>query len=354
MSARVAVPSLTPSLVVLRLAALHLGADVGAPAAKRKASGGHQGHYGLSSDSAAPVWRVALSRLLRVRDEALVSSAATSPVGSAVLAALLPVVLRVALAEGGASAELTSVNVTTLFNLSASHVAVQRLYDAGLSLPSRLPWPDAKALLATLFDSLAAVRLTEAGARVAELLLQLPPAALDAGARSDVDAMVGAVEAAMRAKLGGGSSSSGSGHASSSTSMRSSPPPSVEEPPLPPLPAPAPPPFAIDSAASLAVNVQRLIEARLRRALAPAESDGIDSALDEALSVLQAGGTDARRRLLDTPILAALTVPSGAQLWASTMETAEGEGQSAAAMASALISACSAVAATLFASAIGL
>ena len=47
-------------------------------------------------------------------------------------------------------------------------------------------------------------------------------------------------------------------------------------------------------------------------------------------------------------------VPSGAQLWASTLEVAEGEAQSAAAMANALINACSAVAATLFASAIGL
>ncbi len=351
MSTRVAVPSLTPSLVVLRLAALHLGADVGAPA-KRKAGGGHQGHYGLASDSAAPVWRVAVSRLLRVRDEALLSSAATSSIGSAVLAALLPAVLRVALAEGGASAELTGVNLATLFNLSASHVAVQRLYDGGLSLPSRLPWPNAKALLAALLESLAAARQMETGARVAELMLRLPPAPLDAQTQTAVNALATAVEAAMRAKLAGGGSSSGG--ASSSASARSSPPPSVEGPSLPPLPAAAPPPFAIDSAASLAVNVRRLIEVRLRRALGQTESASIDNAVDESLSVLQAGGADARRQLLNTPMLAALTVPSAAQLWASTLEAAEGEAQSATAMANALINACSAAASTLFASAIGL
>ena len=341
-----------PSLLALRLNALCLGADVGAPT-KRKAGGSHQGHFGLASDSAAPVLLVALSRLLRIRDEALVNNAAASPVGGAVLTALLPVVLRVALTEGGASAELTGVNALTLFNLSASHVAVQRLYDGGLSLPSRLPWPRAKALLAALLESLTAARLTEPGTRVAELMLRLPPAPLDAEAQAEVDAMATAVEAGMRAKLSGGGSSS-SGGASSSASARSSPPPSVEEPSLPPLPAAVPSSFAIDPAASLATNVQRLIEARLRRALAPAESASIDNALDEGLSVLQAGGADARRRLLNTPMLAALMVPSAAQMWASTLETAEGEAQSAAAMASALINACSAAAATLFASAIGL
>jgi len=223
-----------------------------------------------------------------------------------------------------------------------------------LSLPSRLPWPNAKALLAALLESLAAARQTETGARVAELVQQTPHAPLDAQAQAAVNALATAVEAAMRAKLVGGGSSSGSGHASSSASARSSPPPSVEGPSLPPLPVAVSSSFAIDPVASLATNVQRLIEARLRRALAPAESASIDSALDEGLSVLQAGGADARRRLLNTPMLAALMVPSAAQMWASTLETAEGEAQSATAMASALINACSAAAATLFASAIGL
>jgi hypothetical protein len=346
-------PSLTPSLVALRLSALYLGADVGAPAAKRKVGGGHQGHYGLASDSSASVWLVAMSRLLRVRDEGIVNNAAASPVGSAVLAALLPAVLRVALVEGGASAELTSVNVITLCNMSASHVAAQRLYDGGLSLPSRLPWSHAKALLVSLRESLAAARQTETGARVAELMLRQPPAPLDAQAQAAVNALATAVEAAMRAKLGGSSSSSNGGGStgagSSSASGRSTPPS------LPPLPlAAVPPPFAIDPNASLAASVRRLVEARLRRPLQPAEGDRLGAAIDEGLSVLQAGGAEARQRLLATPMLAALVTPGAAQLWASALEATEGDVTSAAAVASALINACSAIAAVLFAAAIGI
>ena len=57
-------------------------------------------------------------------------------------------------AVGGADQALTGVQITTLFNLSASHVATQRLYNSGLILPSKLSWVDAKALLAALLDGL--------------------------------------------------------------------------------------------------------------------------------------------------------------------------------------------------------
>ena len=89
-------------------------------------------------------------------------------------------------------------------------------------------------------------------------------------------------------------------------------------------------------------------------ALQPAERVVVDGALNEGLSLLQAGDAASRRQLLATPILAALTTPSAAQLWASLLEVAEGNLLSASAVATALIDACSAVAGTLFASAFGI
>jgi len=338
-------------------------ADVGAP--KRKAGGGgHQGHHGLASDSSQAVWLVALSRLLRLRDETLLGAAAASPVGAAVVNALLPVVLRVALAEGGAESTLNAGNLLTLFNLSASHAASQRLYEGGLSLPSRLPWESAVALLAAFFHSLSAARKEAEGNQLAELLLRVPSPPLDAQGQALVQSVAAAVEASMRAALsggggggssggGGGSSGGAGGSSASARSARSSSPPSAagDAPPaLPPLPAP---PFAIDPTTPLAANAHRLVEARLGRRLSAAELIAVDSALNEGLSLLQAGDAAARQQLLATPVLAALAVPSAAQLWASLLEVAEGSVLSAQAVTSALIDACSAVAGTLFAAALG-
>ena len=75
------------------LSRLHLcdSADVDA-LSKRKA---HSGHHGVANDSSVAVRLVALSRLMRVRDEEMLEAAARSPVGMAVLDALRAVVLRV-------------------------------------------------------------------------------------------------------------------------------------------------------------------------------------------------------------------------------------------------------------------
>ena len=50
-------------------------------------------------------------------------------------------------------AALSEANVATFFNQSGSTIASQRLYSGGLSLPTRLPWASARALLAALLDS---------------------------------------------------------------------------------------------------------------------------------------------------------------------------------------------------------
>jgi hypothetical protein len=117
-------------------------------------------------------------------------------------------------------------------------------------------------------------------------------------------------------------------------------------------------PFAIDASLSLRANVERLLGRRVHhRALDAAESHSVGDALNESLSILQTGDAAARASLLDAPMLDALLNPGAAQAWASAVEVATEEGdaaQSVAALAAALVSACSTVAAGLFVSAIGL
>ena len=72
--------------------------------------------------------------------------------------------------------------------------------------------------------------------------------------------------------------------------------------------------------------------------------------LDEGLSVLQAGGADARSTLLTSNVLIALTTPAGAQLWVCIAEAAEGQPSSVEAMANAIERCCSTMAGALFAS----
>ena len=120
------------------------------------------------------------------------------------------------------------------------------------------------------------------------------------------------------------------------------------------MPLPAQQTFAIDAGQSLAGNVQRLVEAQLRRPLAPSERGAVAEALEEGLSVLQAGGADARRSLLSSSMLAALVRPPAAHLWAAVLESGERGVPSLEALTAAIVDACSNVAAMLFASALGL
>lgn len=300
---------------------------------------------------------VALSRLVRVRDEEMLDAAARSPVGEAVLAALRSVTLRVAISTGAADQGLADVQISTLFNLSASHVATQRLYDGGLSLPTKLPWQNAKALIAALFDALAALRQTTEGYAFAQLLLRLPVAPLDDDAQAALSAAIAVVEPDLTRRVTSGSNAS-------SSSDRSTPPPlplplpPPPPPPQPPLPVvvPAVPvapdePFALLPTASLIANAEMLVAMCLRH-------DGLDAVeravlltgLDDGLSVLQAGGADARSALLTSNVLVALAVPAGALLWACVAEAAEGQPASVATMAAAIERCCSTMAGALFAS----
>ena len=79
----------------------------------------------------------------------MLTHVAGNPVGSSFLASLRASVLRVAVAAGGADAGLNETSVATLFNLSGSSFDRQARYNNSLTLPSWLPWPNAKALVRT-------------------------------------------------------------------------------------------------------------------------------------------------------------------------------------------------------------
>ena len=336
--------ALTPSLIALSLAST----DVGTPASKRKAAVAPSGHWGLTNDSASAVALVVLSRLYRSRDETTLAAASRSPFGLAVLAALRALVLRVAIANGGADPALSESNLVTMFNLGSSHIAQQRLYESGLTLPGRLPWANAKRLVVALYDSLAAARNIEAGLDVANLLMEQGTDPASTKAQAAIQTLVEAVEPAVMARLaegGGGASSSGSGAPSSSSSAASTPPPL-----LPPPPAPR---FAIATTLSLHANLHRLVEHRLRRPLTAPEGAAITAALDEGLSMLQSGGAAARQQLLATNVLLALASQGASWLWSAALESIEEQGQSpsVATVAAAIMESCNGVAAMLFASA---
>ena len=112
-------------------------------------------------------------------------------------------------------------------------------------------------------------------------------------------------------------------------------------------------PFGLNSALSLRENVIRLLQASLHRSLDPTETDTLDAHLLQALSVLQAGGEQARRDLLSTGVLQALSSTSGAYLWAAALEASENGLQTVDEYGAAVVSTMSEVSTALFATALG-
>ena len=384
--------TLLPGLLALRLAALTvgdlteegggIGGDAGNPsrsegaAPRKRKAAAPRAHWGLPTDSASRLVLIALSRLLRTQDQMMLTQVAGSPVGSAFLASLRAAVLRVAVAAGGADAGLNETSVDTLFNLSGSSFDRQARYDgASLTLPSRLPWPKAKALVRVMLDSLAASLVVAEGSLLQRKLLELPFVPLDEQAQATVAKLVAAVESEMSSRLQRG----GGADASSSSSTWSAQPPQPPQPPAlpmpfapqpqpqllppapqpqllppaPPAPPPAPPPL-LDVSMSLQSNARRLVQARLGRAMTQPETETLDAALVEALGVLRVGTDEDHRTALQLVALTSLSTPAGAHLWACLLDEAERTFQSVAAYAAAVVSAASAVASAQFAAALGL
>ena len=321
---------------------LSLTSGVGAPSQKRKAAG--RTHDGLSSDSAEPVRLVALSRLLATREDLMLGAALQTPTGQAVAAAVQALVLRVAAASGVAAAALDAGNVQSLFNLSASHVAQQRLYDGGLMLPSRLPHANAKRLLAALLDALTAERATVVGHRVAQRLLQVPAPAYDAEAAAEVAALMAAVEQAMEARLGGdggggGGSSGGSGSGGSGGAGGgggSTAPNTAPSSPGPVEVSAVELPSQVISSATIGTNARLLLEGRLARPLTTAEAGRLQQALAEALSLAAVGGAE-QQFLLASPLGSLLIARGGAFVWAAVVAAISIDAPSVEGVARALL-----------------
>ena len=112
-------------------------------------------------------------------------------------------------------------------------------------------------------------------------------------------------------------------------------------------------PDAIDPSRTLSSHVRWLVEARLLRLLSASESGTLELALADALSLLQAGGDDYRRQLLNANLGAALLNAGAAALWACSVEASEqlSSGRSVSAFATSLLDTASNVAGAMFASA---
>jgi hypothetical protein len=290
----------------------------------------------------------------------------------AFLASLRAAVLRVAVAAGGADAGLNETSVDTLFNLSGSSFDRQARYDgASLTLPSRLPWPKAKALVRVMLDSLAASLVVAEGSLLQRKLLELPFVPLDEQAQATVAKLIAVVESEMSSRLQRGGGAEASSSSSSTWSAQPPQPPALPMPfapqpqpqllppalqplpPAPPAPPPAPPPL-LDVSMSLQSNARRLVQARLGRAMTQPETETLDAALVEALGVLRVATDEDHRAALQLVALTSLSTPAGAHLWACLLDEAERTFQSVAAYAAAVVSAASAVASAQFAAALGL
>ena len=189
------------------------------------------------------------------------------------------------------------------------------------------------------------------------MLTTSPTAPLDAAGQAAIAALATAVEQSMLTRLRSGDTSGASSSSSSSSSRRTTPPPLPQPPPPqqppPPLPLPpqAPVAFTIDPTQPLSTNLARLVTSRARRELSPPEAAALAAALDDGLSVFQAGDAAARQHLLATNALTALTNPSAAWLWAATAEAVEHPTSTIALLAAAIVDYCSNTAAMLFADA---
>jgi hypothetical protein len=301
-------------------------------------------HYGVSSDSSTAIRLIALSRLMRSKDDVMVGRAAMSPLGMAVLDALKGVLLRVT--SDVVDPALSDANVVSLLNLPGSSTKYQSQYGTFGSLQSRLPWQRFRQLVSALFEALTAARNDQVGYQVGyRLIASTPTSPPDEGARVAIAALVAMVEPGLRARLAAGGGASVASSSSSDSSQRATPPPQLPQPPLPPSN------LGIRADASLAVNLVGLIGGRIRRPLTPSEAEAVARALDEGLSVLQTGGTEARRQLLETNLLAALATQAGAWLWASALEAIERPAASITTLVANLVESCSLTASMLFADA---
>ena len=306
-------------------------------------------HYGASSDAALPIATIALSRLVRVKEANYLGSIAATPLASAVLAALKAAVLRAAIYA--IDPGLTASNIEVVFSLQGSTTKYQQQYEGtGFqgSLQARVPWQRFRHLVAAILDTLVVSRQGQTGTVVGQMLLAAATASVVdiAAAQAAIAALIANFEPALRQRLG--SPATPSAASSSTSSDRATPTPQGEGVQLPPLQAVS---SSGSGAANFATALQRLVAIRVRHPLSPDEAATIAAALDEGLSVLQAGGAAARQQLLAMNLGDALATQGGAWLWANTLEATATNPPVVATLATAIVEGASAVAAMIFAQA---
>jgi len=278
---------------------------------KRGATGGERHDSGRMS-----IKLILLSRLMHTRDEPRLQGAAMTAVGIAVLNALKRVVLA-------AAPSLTTQSVDILFNTVGATLSRQTQYNALLSLPDRLPWPQARTLYSSLLDAATAVRALPVGATV-EALLNGDSAHSQALVAPSVDAFERAMSEQLEQHAEDGSTSS---HSTQTT--------------LPPPPPAAPP---IDPTASFADNVRRRVEGHLRRHLTESEASSLFDGIVEATSLLDDASAADRRALASAAMWAAMSHPAMAQAWAATLESIRSTSGNLDALIESIITTCSNVA----------
>ena len=84
------------------------------------------------------------------------------------------------------------------------------------------------------------------------------------------------------------------------------------------------------------------------------ETEALDAALVEALSVLRVGTNEDHRAALQLVALTALSTPAGAMLWACLLHEAEYTFQGVAAFAASVVRAVSTIASALLSADLGL
>ena len=307
------------------LRCLTVVAPVDANAGKRKA----RSHYGIAKDSSRSVRIVALSRIVASNEELIVEASAATPIGLAFIAALQTIVLRVALSHGGANQGFTALQVQSFFAMACSNVQAKRLYDGQISLPSLLPHARAKALLDTLLETISVVHADPQASALAQKLLAVPALPYDDAAAGLLAHVVAAVEEELTARLTGDGGNGGDGRATrrstggggsssggASSSSNGGPSPPSEE--LIPVAAAVELPSEVDVRFTLGTNARSLLEARLARALLPAEAGRLDELLLEALTILESNGAR-RAQMVSLPMGNVLMERSGALLWASVV-----------------------------------
>ena len=290
------------------LRCLTVVAPVDANAGKRKA----RSHDGLATDAAKSVRIVALSRLIASKEELIVEESAKTPIGLAFIAALQTIVLRVAVSHGGANQGFSALQVQSFFALSGSTVQAERLYSGGISLPSLLPHAKAKALLDALLETISVVHSDLQALALAQKLLAVPALPYDDAAAAELAHVVAAVEEGLTARLTGDGGNGGDGRATrrstggggsssggASSSSNGGPSPPSEE--LIPVAAAVELPSEVDVRFTLGTNARSLLEARLARALLPAEAGRLDELLLEALTILESNGAR-RAQMVSLPM----------------------------------------------------